>query len=49
MNMEEFEPDPMACAVYIVKKAEAGCFDEELYLLTDYGDYTVAYPRYWAE
>ena len=49
VNMEEFEPDPMACAVYIVKKAEAGCFDEELYLLTDYGDYTVAYPRYWAE
>jgi len=49
VNMKEFEPDPMACAVYIITQREKALFDEADYLITDYGDHAAAYPRYWAE
>lgn len=44
-----FEPDPMACTLYIVHQKEKACFDEAEFLITDYGDYAAVYPRYWAE
>lgn len=46
---EAFEPDPMACSVYVMPKTWQGYFSEEEYLLYDYEDYFVAYPQYWAE
>lgn len=49
VQFDSFELDPEACSVYIIAQSEKGYFDEELYLLTDYGDYAAAYPRYWAE
>ena len=49
VDFETFEPDPMACAVYIITQNEKAYFEESEYLLTDYGDYAAAYPRYWAE
>lgn len=49
VDMEEFEPDPMACSVYIFKQEHKHRFDEADYLITDYSDYAAAYPRYWAE
>ena len=49
-NMTEgFEPDPMECAVYIVRRSNLGAFSEEDYLFTKYGPYVAVYPRYWAE
>ena len=49
VNMAEFEPDPMACAVYIFGQGDKKRFNEEDFLITDYGNYAAAYPRYWAE
>lgn len=49
VDFETFEPDPMVCAVYIITQNEKAYFEESEYLLTDYGDYAAAYPRYWAE
>lgn len=49
LNMTEFEPDPMACSVYIFRQNEKDLFDETDYLIKDYGNYAAAYPRYWAE
>lgn len=43
------ELDPMECAVYVVYQEEKHHFNEEDYIVTDYGRYAVAYPRYWAE
>lgn len=48
-EFDGFEPDPMACSLYIVAQGEKAYFDEENYLFTDYGDYAAVYPRYWAE
>jgi len=45
----DFVPDPMECAVYILEKHETALFDPADFLLTDYGEYAVAYPRYWAQ
>lgn len=44
-----FAPDPMECALYIITQKEKVLFDEADFLLYDYKDYAVAYPRYWAE
>lgn len=49
VNMDEFEPDPEVCSVYIFNRAYKPLFDEADYLITDYGNYAAAYPRYWAE
>ena len=49
VSFEDFEPDPMACSLYIVTQEEKAVFSEEDFLLTDYGDYAAVYPRYWAE
>ncbi len=49
VNMEEFEPDPMACSVYIFEQGWKNKFVEEEYLIRDYGHYCAVYPRYWAE
>ena len=49
VNMQEFTPDPMACSLYIFRQGDKHLFAEEDYLITDYGNYAVAYPRYWAE
>lgn len=49
VNMQEFTPDPMACSLYIFGQGDKHLFAEEDYLITDYGNYAVAYPRYWAE
>lgn len=49
VSFEGFEPDPMACSLYIVTQEEKAIFSEEDFLLTDYGDYAAVYPRYWAE
>lgn len=49
VSFEDFEPDPMACSLYIVTQEEKAIFSEEDFLLTDYGDYAAVYPRYWAE
>jgi len=48
-EMDAFEPDPMECAVYIVRQENCGRFAAEDYLITDYGPYAAVYPRYWAE
>lgn len=48
-DFAEFEPDPMGCAVYIVPQSEKALFSAEDYLLWDYEQFAVAYPRYWAE
>ena len=48
-DFSDFEPDPMECAVYIVRQQEKALFDEADYLITDFGDFAAAYPRYWAE
>jgi len=45
----DFEPDPMECAVYIMVESDEELFPEEHFLLVDYGEMTVAYPKYWAE
>lgn len=49
VNPEIFEPDPMECAVYVLYQESKPLFNEEDYLVMDYGNYAVAYPRYWAE
>ena len=49
VEMGDFEPDPMACSVYIIRQENRERFAPEDYLITDYGPYVVAYPRYWAE
>ncbi|MBR1708406.1 MAG: glycosyltransferase family 39 protein [Clostridia bacterium] len=47
---ETYEPDPMACNVYVMRQKEyRDKFSEEDFLITDYDMYFVAYPRYWAE
>ena len=47
---ETYEPDPMACNVYVMRQKEyRDKFSEEDFLITDYDMYVVAYPRYWAE
>lgn len=48
-DFSDFEPDPMECAVYIVRQQEKALFDEADYLITDFGDFAAVYPRYWAE
>ena len=48
-NFSDFEPDPMECAVYIVRQQEKALFDEADYLITDFGNFAAVYPRYWAE
>lgn len=48
-DFTDFEPDPMECAVYIIRQEEKACFDEADFILTDYANYAAAYPRYWAE
>lgn len=48
-ELDEFEPDPMECAVYIVRQENKGRFAPEDYLITDYGLFAAVYPRYWAE
>ena len=49
-NPDEFKPNPMDCSVYIMRKADySDKFTEEDYLITDYDQFIVAYPRYWAE
>lgn len=49
-NPETYVPDPMSCSVYVMYKDKyAEKFDETDYLLFDYDQYIVAYPRYWAE
>lgn len=49
VEMDEFEPDPMECAVYIIRQHRKELFPQEDYLITDYGPYAAVYPRYWAE
>lgn len=49
INLEEVEPDPMECAVYVFHEDLLPYFNEADYIITDYGLYAVAYPRYWAE
>ena len=49
VNPEIFELDPMECAVYVLYQESKSLFNEEDYLVMDYGNYAVAYPRYWAE
>ena len=44
-DFSDFEPDPMECAVYIVRQQEKALFDEVDYLITDFGDFAAAYPR----
>ena len=46
-DWDEFEPNPMDCAVYIFPKEEAGRFDPEDYEVTTFSNYCAAYPRYW--
>ena len=48
-DIAAFELDPMECAVYIVLQSEKSYFNSQEYLIWDYGNYAVAYPRYWAE
>lgn len=48
-NFTDFEPNPEECAAYIVSQKEKALFDEADYLLWDYEQYAVAYPRYWTE
>jgi len=49
VDMTTFEPNPEACSLYIFRQSEKKLFDEADYLITDYANYAVAYPRYWAE
>ena len=49
MELDAIEPDPMECAVYIVRQENKARFAPEDYLITDYGPYAAVYPRYWAE
>ena len=48
-DFSDFEPDPTECAVYIIRQQEKALFDEADYLITDFGNFAVVYPRYWAE
>ena len=48
-NFADFEPNPEECAAYVVSQKEKALFDEADFLLWDYEQYAVAYPRYWAE
>ena len=38
-DFSDFEPNPMECAVYIVRQQEKALFDEADYLITDFGDF----------
>lgn len=49
VDMNNFEPDPMECAVYIARRGNRDKFSPEDYLIVDYDPYIAAYPRYWAE
>ena len=50
MDPESFEPDPMACNVYVMYKDKyADKFSPEEYLIYDYDLFFAAYPKYWAE
>ena len=48
-DFADFEPNPEECAAYVVSQKEKLLFDETDYLLWDYEQYAVAYPRYWVE
>ena len=49
VDFKKFELDPMECAVYIAHYRERERFNPEEYLISEYGNYFAAYPRYWAE
>lgn len=48
-DFSEFEPDPMECVVYVINARDKRLFAPEDFILTQYGRYWAAYPRYWAE
>ena len=48
-DYQDFEPDPMECAVYIISQNEKHLFDPADYLIADYDIFSAVYPRYWAE
>lgn len=48
-DFSNFTPDPTGCAVYVIPQSARALFDEADYLIWDYQQFAVAYPRYWAE
>ncbi|MDR3051253.1 MAG: glycosyltransferase family 39 protein [Oscillospiraceae bacterium] len=46
---QDFEPDPMEPAAYVIRQEDKRLFDPEEYIVRDFGLYASAYPRYWAE
>lgn len=49
VDFDQFELDPMECAVYISAEGGRNKFNPDEYLITEYGNYIAAYPVYWAE
>lgn len=48
-SFDGYEPNMYYCTAYIVTQAEKAVFPQDEYLIFDFEDYAVAYPRYWAE